>query len=91
MSVKLASRPVGTRLIIMAAVLALAGLLATAGQAGSARAATVGTEHAAAVTGTGSAKPTNRQPHPASPQVKPRMDAAVPGAPPRERQVLLRM
>jgi pimeloyl-ACP methyl ester carboxylesterase len=39
-------------------VLALAGLLATAGQAGSARAATVGTEHAAAVTATGSAKPT---------------------------------
>jgi uncharacterized protein (DUF302 family) len=58
MSVKLASRPVGTRLIIMAAVLALAGLLATAGRAGSARAATVRTEHAAAVTGTGSAKPT---------------------------------
>ena len=58
MSVKLASRPVGTRLIIMAAVLALAGLLATAGQAGSARAATARTEHAAAVTGTGSAKPT---------------------------------
>jgi len=42
----------------MAAVLALAGLLATAGQAGPARAATAGTEHAAAVTGTGSAKPT---------------------------------
>ena len=58
MSVKLASRPVGTRLIIMAAVLALGGLLATAGQAGSARAATARTEHAAAVTGTGSAKPT---------------------------------
>jgi hypothetical protein len=38
MSVKLASRPAGTRLIITAAVLALAGLLATAGQAGSARA-----------------------------------------------------
>ena len=33
MSVKLASRPVGTRLMLMAAVLALAGLLATAGQA----------------------------------------------------------
>ena len=58
MSVKLASRPARTRLIIMAAALALAGLLATAGQAGSARAATVRTEHAAAVTGTGSAKPT---------------------------------
>ena len=58
MSVRLASRPVGTRLSIMAAVLALAGLLATAGQAGSARAATVRTEHAAAVTGTGPAKPT---------------------------------
>src|SRR5271154_4481014 len=57
MSVKLASRPAGTRLIIIAAVLALAGLLATAGQAGSARAATVRAEHAA-VTGTGSAKPT---------------------------------
>ena len=57
MSVKLAARPAGTRLIIMAAVLALAGLLATAGQAGPARAATAGTEHAAAVTGTGSAKP----------------------------------
>ena len=35
MSVKLASRPVRTRPIIIAAVLALAGLLATAGQAGS--------------------------------------------------------
>ena len=58
MSVKLASRPVRTHPIIIAAVLALAGLLATAGQAGSARAATVGTEHAAAVTGTGPAKPT---------------------------------
>jgi pimeloyl-ACP methyl ester carboxylesterase len=58
MSVKLASRPAGTRPIIIAAVLALAGLLATAGQASSARAATAGTEHAAAVTGTGSAKPT---------------------------------
>jgi len=58
MSVKLAARPARTRLIIMAAVLALAGLLATAGQAGSARAATARTEHAAAVTGTGSAKPT---------------------------------
>jgi pimeloyl-ACP methyl ester carboxylesterase len=58
MSVKLASRPARTRLIIMAAVLALAGLFAAAGQAGSARAATVRTEHAAAVTGTGSAKPT---------------------------------
>jgi pimeloyl-ACP methyl ester carboxylesterase len=58
MSVKLASRLTRTRLIVMAAALALAGLLATAGQAGSARAATVGTEHAAAVTGTGSAKPT---------------------------------
>ena len=58
MSVKLASRPVGTRLIIMAAVLALGGLLATAGQAGSARAATVRTGQAAAVTGTGSARPT---------------------------------
>ncbi len=57
MSVKLASRPVRTRLIIIAAVLALAGLLATAGQAGSARAATVGAEHAAAVTGAGPAKP----------------------------------
>ena len=57
MSVKLASRPAGTRPIIIAAVLALAGLLATAGQAGSARAATVRTEHAAAVTGTGSSKP----------------------------------
>ena len=57
MSVKLASRPVRTRPVIIAAVLALAGLLATAGQAGSARAATVRTEHAAAVTGTGSAKP----------------------------------
>ena len=33
MTVKLASRPVGTRLLIMAVVLALAGLLATAGQA----------------------------------------------------------
>jgi pimeloyl-ACP methyl ester carboxylesterase len=58
MSVKLASRPARTRLIIMAAVLALAGLLATAGQAGSARAATARTGHAAAVTGTGPAKPT---------------------------------
>ena len=60
MSVKLALRPIRTRPIIMAAVLALAGLLATAGQAGPARAATVGTEHAAAVTGTGSAKPHHR-------------------------------
>ena len=58
MSVKLASRPARTRLIITTAVLALAGLLATAGQAGSARAATVRTGQAAAVTGTGSAKPT---------------------------------
>ena len=58
MSVKLASRPARTRLIITTAVLALAGLLATAGQAGSARAATARTEHAAAVTGTGSARPT---------------------------------
>src|ERR1700756_1910608 len=58
MSVKLALRLVRTRLIIMAAVLALAGLLATAGQAGSAPAATVGAEKAAAVTGAGSAKPT---------------------------------
>jgi pimeloyl-ACP methyl ester carboxylesterase len=58
MSAKLASRPARTRLIIMTAVLALAGLLATAGQAGPARAATVPTEHAAALTGTGSAKPT---------------------------------
>ena len=57
MSVKLASRPGRTRPIIMAAVLALAGLLAAAGQAASARAATVRTEHAAAVTGTGPAKP----------------------------------
>jgi 7,8-dihydropterin-6-yl-methyl-4-(beta-D-ribofuranosyl)aminobenzene 5'-phosphate synthase len=58
MSVELASRLVGTRLMLMAAVLALAGLLAAAGQAGSARAATVRTEHATAVTSTGSAKPT---------------------------------
>jgi pimeloyl-ACP methyl ester carboxylesterase len=57
MSVKLASRPVRTRPVIMAAVLALAGLLGAAGQVGSARAATAGTAHAAAVTGTGPAKP----------------------------------
>ena len=58
MPIKLASRLARTRLLIMAAVVALAGLLATAAQAGSAHAATVRTEHAAAVTGTGSAKPT---------------------------------
>jgi len=58
MPIKLASRLARTRLLIMAVVVALAGLLATAAQAGSAHAATVRTEHAAAVTGTGSAKPT---------------------------------
>ena len=58
MPIKLASRPARTRLLIMAVVVALAGLLATAAQASSAHAATVRTEHAAAVTGTGSAKPT---------------------------------
>ena len=58
MPIKLASRLARTRLLIMAVVVALAGLLATAAQAGSAHAATVRTEHAAAVTDTGSAKPT---------------------------------
>ena len=58
MSVKLASRPARTRLIITAAVLALAGLLATVGQAGSARAAAARTEHATVTAGTGAARPT---------------------------------
>ena len=58
MPIKLASRLARTRLLIMTVVVALAGLLATAAQADSAHAATVRTEHAAAVTGTGSAKPT---------------------------------
>jgi pimeloyl-ACP methyl ester carboxylesterase len=58
MSVKLASRPVGTRLIIMAAVLALAGLLATAGLAGSAHAASARTARATVAADAGAAKPT---------------------------------
>ena len=58
MSLNLASRPARLRLIIMTAVLAIAGLLIASSQAGSARAATARTAHAAVTAGATGAKPT---------------------------------
>ena len=58
MPLNLASRPARLRVIITAAVLASAGLLVASGQAGSARAATERTTHAAVAAGTTGAKPT---------------------------------
>ena len=58
MSLNLASRPARLRLIIMTAVLAIAGLLIVGSQAGSARAATERTAHAAVTAGATGAKPT---------------------------------
>jgi pimeloyl-ACP methyl ester carboxylesterase len=58
MPLNIASRPARLRVIITAAVLAIAGLIVAAGQAGSARAATAHTAHAAVTAGTSRAKPT---------------------------------
>jgi pimeloyl-ACP methyl ester carboxylesterase len=58
MSLNLASRPARLRLIIVTAVLAIAGLLIASSQAGSARAATARTTHAAVTAGAAGAKPT---------------------------------
>ena len=58
MPFNLASRPARLRVIITAAVLAIAGLLIAGSQVGSARAATARTAHAAVLAGTTGAKPT---------------------------------
>jgi len=58
MPLNLASRPARLRVIITAAVLAIAGLLIAGSQVGSARAATARTAHAAVLAGTTGAKPT---------------------------------
>jgi pimeloyl-ACP methyl ester carboxylesterase len=58
MSLNLASRPARLRLIIMAAVLAIAGLLIASSQAGPARASSARTAHAAVMAGANRTKPT---------------------------------